>query len=145
MNKNREDKIYPTNARFLLVDDVRVEAGSGKAILIGVFVGDDVIIKKSKGTEVNALASVTFFGLLSGGKGEFTAEAKITSPSKNVRTKPLKPISLEHGKNAVLVLKVEPFPIESRGQYELEIVLDGEKSYRYSFRVDVIESDHTSA
>ncbi len=75
----KNDK-YPTEVVFLLAEDIREEVRS-KLSLLGVFSGDDIIIRGEK----PAIPSLAFFLLIRDGRGTFESSFRINSEEgKNI-------------------------------------------------------------
>lgn len=130
MNK----KNYPDSVRFLLCEDIRQELGN-KLSILGLFVGDDIVIKGEK--EGQVIPSLAILAIFSGGVGEFQVSTKLYRHS---RSEPILDLSKyqiieKKGENITSAIKVAPFKIEEFGEYTAVWNFNGEKEYKYTFKI----------
>jgi hypothetical protein len=120
----------PTDATFLICEDVREEKG-GKVSLLGVFAGGDVQLANFKdGMGID----LCVYCMFRGGAGAFNMQATLIDPKGAVAKGPVESAVVEEGNTLGFTIRMRPLMISSLGIYRLVVTIDG-KDFEFNFPI----------
>jgi len=126
-------KQYPTADRltFILSEDVRREE-SGKATIIGAFLGENIIVNEPKGEGAEIISCMAFTFIFNDGVGSFQTAVSVTAPDGVIQVDAYSTGLLVKNENASLniLFRISPFQVKD-GTYKVTVHLDDRTYDRY--------------
>ncbi len=134
------EKKYPESAKFLLAEDIRMDAG-GKPIVLGLYVNDMILVDLPDNTpEPSAsqpiiLPEMAVLASFPDTNGTFSGTLSIIDPAgKIVLQTGAGEFQTESTGILNIVSKFRPFAVENFGQFNFTVELDG-KIFEFPFSI----------
>ena len=125
------EKVLPREVVVLVGENVREEKGN-KISLMGLYVGDDILIHSAE-PKVH-LPSLSILVIVRDGQGVFESALVLLEPSGKERALGEREVEKVKEQNAIFAVTLNNYLVEEFGDYRVKLRLD-EEEYEYTFGI----------